>query len=159
MPFLSLLFSKDAMYIGIIMAVVAGFGWYTIHERDIGKREVAAVQAKFAAAQKARVEKVEVKAHVNVTKSLAAYGAALRMPTLPAPVLVCHTSGGHTHGVRGYATAASSGHGPSTGAEKAGQGFNPVPKVLSTGRAADAQIALLQAYIRACQNAGACKVK
>ena len=55
--FLSLIPVKDWIYGGIIVAILAGFGWYTVHERNIGAaHETAALKASSdklqAAAQK-----------------------------------------------------------------------------------------------------------
>jgi hypothetical protein len=37
---------KDWIYGGVIVALLAGFGWYTVHERNLGAaHEVAALQA------------------------------------------------------------------------------------------------------------------
>lgn len=44
-PFLALIPTKDYIYAAIIVALLAGFGWYTIHERHIGAaKEVAALK-------------------------------------------------------------------------------------------------------------------
>ena len=49
---LALIPGKDLAYGAIIVALLAGFGWYTIHERDIGKaHEVAALAASSAKLQ------------------------------------------------------------------------------------------------------------
>jgi hypothetical protein len=65
----SLIPIKDWVYSGIIIAILAGFGWYTIHERDIGKAdEVAALQKSSQALQ--------AKAAAHVAQVAKAYSTA-----------------------------------------------------------------------------------
>ena len=46
MPLLSLIPGKDWIYLGLIVALLAGFGAYTVHERHLGAaHEVAALKA------------------------------------------------------------------------------------------------------------------
>jgi hypothetical protein len=46
MGLLALVPVKDWLYGGVILAMLAGFGWYTVHERNLGAaHEVAALKA------------------------------------------------------------------------------------------------------------------
>ncbi|HXS14413.1 MAG TPA: hypothetical protein VN734_17070 [Acidobacteriaceae bacterium] len=148
---------RDWVYFGVFVALIAGFAYYTHHERVIGEQKIEALDSKLAAAQAAHVQKVESDANVDVGKAVAQYSAAVSVPLLPAPVLVCHAAPSGSGAVRSDASAAGSGDGaPGVPAESTVP-FDPAPAVIEDGRDADAQVTLLQAYIRACQKAGACR--
>ncbi len=59
MNFLTGFSLKDAIYGGLIIALLAGFGWYTYHERAIGAaHQLAAVKRASLKAEKAANEKI-----------------------------------------------------------------------------------------------------
>lgn len=58
-PFLALIPTKDWIYLSLIIAVLIGFGSYTIHERHVGAaKEVAALEKSSEKLQDAAVKKV-----------------------------------------------------------------------------------------------------
>lgn len=58
-PFLALIPTKDWIYLSLIIAVLIGFGSYTIHERHVGAaKEVAALEKSSKKLQDAAVKKV-----------------------------------------------------------------------------------------------------
>ncbi len=68
---LALIPFKDWVYLGIITALVAGFGWYTVHERHEGEaHEVAALQKSSA--------KLVNEANAQIATLTAAHAAELK---------------------------------------------------------------------------------
>ncbi len=83
MPLLALIPTKDWIYAGIILAMLGGFGWYTVHERDIGKaHEIAAL--------KKSSDELQAKAAAHVVQVAKAYATAStsNMETLNAQLKV-----------------------------------------------------------------------
>ena len=72
---------KDILYASIILLLLGGFGWYTIHERDIGEaKEVAALKAsseKLQAAADAKVAQITAQHTTEVTTIKETYETAL----------------------------------------------------------------------------------
>jgi hypothetical protein len=66
---LALIPLKDWIYGGIIVAILAGFGWYTVHERDLGK-------ASEVAALKKSSDELQAKAAAHVAQVAKAYSTA-----------------------------------------------------------------------------------
>src|SRR5581483_1039945 len=96
---------------------------------------------------------------------------AAPVPPASVPRIVCHGASSGSGSVPSHASASGAGHAapavpaestgrpdaPSVGPESSGPPFDPAPAVVKDGRDADAQIKLLQSYIKACQDAGICK--
>ena len=150
---------KDWIYAGVIAALLAGFGWYTVHERHAGEQKVEAADAKAVAAQtKANAEK-ESYAQSQIAKALADYKASVAAPVAgPVPQLVCRNAARGSGNVPNNAGASGGSNDGSAVPEPSdGPPFDPAPAVIADGRDADAQIALLQKYIATCQAAGLCQ--
>lgn len=149
---------RDWCYIGVIIALLAAFGWYTYHERSVGAQKVVAADTRLATKQAARVAKVETNETADIQASRVQYKAAVAAPTAPAPSIVCRAAAPGRSVVPGHGRAAAGSNGASAVPAESTVPFDPAPAVINDGRDADAQIAELQAYIRACQKAGVCKV-
>lgn len=160
---LSLIPIRDWCYIAVIAALLAfGGTWYVKHnhaEQKIGEQKVEAADAKAVAAQTVRNQKVESNAQDAINAALAEYDASISAPpAVQPPRIVCHgavAAGGRA--VPGHAGASGAGDGSAVVPESTGPEFDPSKHVLSVGQAADAQVTLLQNYVRACQAAGLCK--
>ena len=148
---------RDWIYLGAFVGLLVMFGSYTIHERHIGEQKIVAADQLAARKQAAAVAKVESNASTAIRGMQAAYNAALAAPVAPAPRLVCYGSQTHRGGVRANAGAPVSGHAGTELPAESTVPFDPSPAVIGDGRDADAQIALLQAYIRECQKEGVCR--
>lgn len=152
---LALLTIKDYVYGAIIAAILAFLGWFAMHERAV----VAAADKAVAQHQLIREEKQSGAAAVQVVKDEATYTAAVAAPTLPAPRVVCVTAAPGPRAVPAHAGPASGGDGAvavPTEATGPVHSFDPAPGALQVGRDADAQVALLQAYVKDCQARGFC---
>lgn len=144
---------KDWLYCGAILVLLAGFVTYTVHERHIGEQKIEAADAKVVAAQTAANKASEEKANASIAESVQEFNAAVAAPTLPVPQLLCRpASGGGA--VPSRAPAPGPSDDTSVGPEATGPSFDPSERVLAVGRDADAQIVLLQNYIRALQAQG-----
>lgn len=80
---------KDWLYGGIIIAILSLFGWYTVHERNIGKADVHAVDAKLAAKQDAYNKLLESTELETVNVIAQKYQAAITAPIPDSPHVVC----------------------------------------------------------------------
>lgn len=158
MPILALLKLiplKDWLYCGIIAALLAGFGVYTIHERHVGAQRIELADQRAVAAETARNKAIETAAVSEVNVSVQKYQAAVAAPTLPAPRIVCHAA--NSGPVPGHAGSPGAGDDRTNVPESTGPSFDPAEHVLAAGKQADAQVTLLQDYVKACQTAGVCK--
>lgn len=149
---------RDWVYLGAFVALLIAFGVYTHHERVIGEQKVEAVDAKLAAAQVQLNKKVEANAQSDIKSSVAQYNASVSAPIASVPVLVCRSAASGSDTVRGHAGATGASNGAARVPAESTVPFNPAPAVINDARDADAQVTLLQSYVRACQKAGYCKV-
>jgi hypothetical protein len=133
---LALIPGKDYIYCGIIAALLAGFGWYTIHERDEGAAKVVAADRKLSATIAAKDKEIADNAQLE----LIAVGNHEKLALAAAPIanagIVCRST-------RSPAAAASSGD----AVKPAGQGgsvptgsFDPSGAILTLLRDSDAQV-------------------
>jgi hypothetical protein len=147
---------RDWIYLGVFVALIGGFVYYTHHERVIGAQKIEAADKAAAQKQAATVAKVEDNARTELQSATQAYAAAMDAAHAPAPKLVCYSAAPNSGRVPGHAGTSGSGNGtPSVPAESSVP-FDPAPAILDNDKQADAQVALLQSYIRACQSAGIC---
>lgn len=147
---------RDWIYLGVFVALIGAFAYYTHHERVVGEQKIVAADAIAVKKQAAAVAKVESNASVAISSALSAYNAQRAAPLAAVPHLVCRAarSGGN---VPGHAGTSGSGHDQTAVPAESTVPFDPAPAVVSDARDADAQITLLQAYIQSCQKAGICK--
>lgn len=150
---------RDWIYLGVFVALIAGFAYYTHHERVIGEQKIEAADAQAVKKQAAQVAKVETNASTAIISMQAAYNAALAAPVAPAPKLVCYTAAPHRGDMPDHASAPGGGNGQAGVPAESTVPFDPSPAVIGDGRDADAQVALLQAYIEACQKGGMCRTR
>lgn len=153
---LKLIPGKDWIYGTIIVALLAGFGWYTYHERNIGEQTIEAKNKAIATAQIVHNKEVTDRATTQISKALEDYKAAHATPALTGPNLVCHTVPSSVTVPQSSSTAKGSNGTTAIPEESVGPSFNPSPGILANDRDADAQVTLLQDYVRACQAAGLC---
>jgi hypothetical protein len=94
---LALIPGKDWLYGGIIVALLAGFGWFTVHERHAGAaHEVAALKASSDKLQaQTAVQTAELKAKATMAEQ--AYDKEVHsLDALPTPIVrLCINSGSH----------------------------------------------------------------
>lgn len=145
------------LYVEIAAALLlAGlFGWYTIHERHIGRDAILAADARTVAAQVFHNKEVEDRAQVQTDAAMAAYMRTLsRPPAADAPHVVCHkpaSPGPVPTDVSPRPAPASPSDSPAAGT------FDPGPALDKLHEDADAEITALQAYVQACIDAKICK--
>ena len=146
---------KDWIYGGIIVALLAGFGWYTVHERHIGEAKIEASDKKVADAQIVHNKEVEDVVATKLSAAIKDYAALSPIPVpRSVPVLVCSTSGGSDVPSGESAVAGSNGAGAGVpiGAGQSDAGFDPAPAVSVTGTDADKEIVHLQKKIKLLQD-------
>ena len=115
---LALIPGKDLAYGAIIVALLAGFGWYTIHERNIGKAHEAAALAASSAKLQAETDKktADLQARANMAEQ--AYEKEhLLAVNQPVPVVrVCHNANsGSVVSNAGPVKPGNEGAGPAAG--------------------------------------------
>ena len=115
---LALIPSKDLVYCAILLAVIAGFGAYTIHERHIGAaHETAALKASSdkLIAQTAK-QTADLQARANMAEQ-AYEKEQLLTVNQPVPVVrVCHNANsGSVVSNAGPAKPGNEGAGPAAG--------------------------------------------
>lgn len=154
---LKLLPLKDWCYLAVIVALVAAFAYYTHHERALGAQTIITLDRAAVAKQAAAVAKVESNASQSISAAQAAYAAAVAARPAPVAGLVCHLTAPR-RAVPHDARATGGGNDTaSVPVESTGPAFNPSAGILENDARADAQVTLLQSYVRACQAAGVCK--
>jgi hypothetical protein len=157
MGFLSLIPIKDWAYLGGIAALLIAFGVFTVHERHMGAAKIAAADAALVEAQKVHTQEVENAASGKVAQALADYKASeLKPVVIPRSLshLVCVAP--RSGPVPGNGGSAPGSDGASHVPAESDVPFDPAPAILRDGSDADAQVKLLQDYIRACQSQGLC---
>jgi hypothetical protein len=90
---LALLPAKDWIYGGVIVALLIGFGAYTVHERRVGAAKVVAADTKLADEQKAHVADVQATAAKTSAAVEAQYESDVDTLSTPAPRVVCIAPG------------------------------------------------------------------
>lgn len=86
MGFLASLGIKDAIY-GLLIASLLGlFGWYTVHERNIGEAKIVAADAKAVAAQDQRDSALKTLATLGASVAQGDYSHEVATPVIDAPV-------------------------------------------------------------------------
>lgn len=145
---------------GVAALLLAAYiSWFLHHERQIGRDEVTAAQAKVVAAQKVTNAKIEALAQSRIDAALAQYRTAMAAPVVnPIHVSVCNHPGGGTPG--SHAGAGSGSHASADVPEAVGPvhaadlDIGPYTDNLLDG--AEDQINYLQSYVKACQEKGIC---
>ena len=159
---------QHLVYGGIIAALLAGFGWYTYHERQIGEAQVEAADQRVAAAQLVHDEEIEIRAKTLTDAAVAAYKATVvAPPASDAPHLLCLSPAPDrgpvptNAGNRSLAHAATDvpGAGPPDHESSVEHAIDLGPALDKLHQDSDAEVTALQAYIRACQGASLCAKK
>lgn len=152
----SLVPRKDYVYGALILVLIIGFGWYTFHERSIGRREVELKDSIFAAAQVTKNKEIEngiskgIKAAVDKWSQIHP-----TPPASPTPHIVCYDSSSGSSVRKGGGTANPSngaGTGVSISSKQTDEGFNPSQAVSITGTEADVEIVRLKAKVTLLQD-------
>jgi hypothetical protein len=139
---LKLIPGKDYIYCGIIAALLAGFGWYTIHERDEGAAKIVAADRKLSATIAAKDKEIADNAQLELIDVGTHEKLVLAAPPIPDAGLVCKSPSS-------AAAAASSGD-ASKPADQSGSlpagSFDPSGAILTLLSDSDAQVnALIEA--------------
>jgi hypothetical protein len=148
---------KDYVYGAIIAGLLISFGAYTLHERHVGEQKIETAVADAVATQQAKNKAVESTALGEVNVAVQKYIVAVAAPSVAAPHIVCHASSGGA--VSGATGSSGAGDGSSAVPAESTVPFDPAPGILANDKQADAQVTLLQSYVRACQAAKICAVK
>lgn len=144
---------KDKIYAAIIALLIAGFTWWTFHERSVQAEKDKAADQRVADAQLLNDQKVEDLVRLRLQQIQT---TPPEQPLTP-PSLVCHVSAPSGSGLPQAGGTSSSTDAKANVPAEASEGFNPSQAVLQDGRDADKQIEDLQAYIRALQESGVIK--
>ena len=151
---------KEYAYLGMIVLIFAGFGWWTYHERKAEHEHDIAVQAAALARETAHVKQVEDQANEQLSKIQNQLATALATPPTPSIVVrVCSATAAHLTADRAPSAAIPSdaASGPSSGMGSSGEEPDIAPvteRILARDKAV---IDYLQGYIRTCQQAGVCQ--
>jgi hypothetical protein len=141
---LALIPGKDWLYAGIITALLAAFGWYTVHERGVEHAKDMAAAAKVVAKDNAIVAADDSQAKSTETQSAIIYKQAVAVPAIADVGIVCERPAAGN--VSLPAADGIAGAGPRDQSADSGSGstFDPSGALLSRAERADAQIAYLQ---------------
>lgn len=157
LSFLSLIPLKDWVYGGVIAAILACVGLYTYHERGIGAAHEKAAVAKAVAKQDATIQKVVSHANSEIAQAATVADSVLAHPAPPdSPhVWLCDQApAASPRPVQAPRSTSPAVHVPAESTVEHPRDVGPALDII--GRDADAEIAYLQSYIRACQDAGYC---
>ena len=149
---------KDWAYAGIIAALLIGFGVFVHHERNIGEQKIETADAALAAKQIELNTEKETHAQDVINTATEVYKNTLAAAPAPdAPhVFVRECPAASSSGA--VRPDASAGFGADANTHVPEESSVDIGPSLDTiGRDADAQVIALQAYIQACQAAGACR--
>jgi hypothetical protein len=141
---------KDWLYIGLISAILAFFGWYTVHERNIGHAAAVAAEQKATAKEEARVQEVQKTAQESINGIEKAYNAAIASAPTDSPHIIVRNSPAGSGDLCEVAVTASKSDGASD-LSKAVPGVDIGPADDKLHADADAQITGLQAIIKSYQ--------
>lgn len=137
--------AKDYVYGAVIVALLAAFGAYTVHERHEGAAHIAAADAKAATAEAAKNQAITDAAQAASNQVIQTYEKAVAIPPVADLGLMCKSPGSRelpqAPGDSGRADAAA--------ARTDGPSYDPSGAALTIGRDADAKIVALQDEIHA----------
>jgi hypothetical protein len=137
---------KDWIYGGIIAALLAGFGWYTLHERSVGAQKVVSADTKAAAVAEKRDAAITATAQAASTQIGNTYAKDLDTPVVAPPHVLCERPAS----TGSELPQTSSGAGGADGAPAVpGPGQVDIgPPLVAVGSDADDQVRALQAEIQ-----------
>lgn len=136
---------RDWLYIGLITAILAAFGLYTVHERHIGRDEALAPVAVLAQKAKLQIAVGSATATALETAHGKTYDAAHSQPAVANSGIVCRNASG--------SAVPEAKPGSSPGADRQAPDsanrptYDPSGAVDTRGRDADAQIIYLQGRV------------
>jgi hypothetical protein len=140
---LALIPSKDWVYAGIIAAMLALFGWYTVHERSVEHAKDIAAAVKIVAKDNAIVAADDSHAQTTETSSAIIYKQAVAVPAVADLGIVCERPARSVSLPAADAIAATSvGNDPAI--SPTGRSFDPSGDLLTRAAQADAEISYLQ---------------
>ncbi len=140
---------KDIIYCGIIAGLLGAFGWYTIHERDIGAQHVVAKMAVVAHRTEVQLHTVTVTAQKEETQNANAYDRAIAHSRRRNLGIECVRNGASPHGgdVPGAPAVAEAGVGKHQADVREAAPYDPSGAALQLAAQADAQVIYLQARV------------
>jgi hypothetical protein len=127
---------KDGVYGSIIVALLAGFGWYTVHERNEGAAKIVAADKRTVLVAEAKDKAIVVAAQDASNQIGVVYEKAVSIPAIADVGLVCESP--HSNPVPG--TADYKPENPGAPAQPSSGVFDPSGGVLTLLRDDDAQI-------------------
>lgn len=145
---------KDYIYGVLILILLMGFGWYTVHERNIGKEEIRAADQRVVAAQTIHDAEVIKRASIIAKAGVSKYKAKLAAtPSTNIPSSwVCNNPSS-----TGVPTIRPPGPSHNVPPEESAVVRGPIPPEIDKRFGDDdGKVLALQAYITACQEAGRC---
>jgi hypothetical protein len=154
---------KDWVYCGLIAALLAGFTWYTFHERAVGQAHIKAADRRVQQAALIHNQEVETRAKTLTDAAVAAYKATVAAPAAAdAPHLLCvapgpdHVPAHAGDRPRAHAAVDVSDTRPADHESSVEHAVDIGPVLDKLHEDADAEVKALQAYVSACQAAGIC---
>ena len=127
---------RDYLYAALLILLVSGFTWYTIHERDVGQEKVVAADARAVAAAKKLSDSETALTQARLDLAGKSYEKVVTSTVVGSPHVVCISPSRPelppVGGDRPEPAAAAVGAGANT--------FDPGPQLDTIGRNADAQI-------------------
>jgi hypothetical protein len=139
---------KDWIYGGIIAALLAGFGYYTIHERDVQKAKDFAAAARAVAAANKKVGADNAQAQTTETSNALIYKQAVAIPPVGDLGIMCQHTGSSVSLSKADGVAATAAGNQSADSGSGPASFDPSGAILTRARDADAQIAYLQSRVK-----------
>lgn len=133
---LALIPAKDWVYGGIIAALLAGFGWYTVHERAEGAAKIIAADKKLSDTVAAKDKVIADNAQLDLIQVGEHEKLALAAPAIPNAGLVCKSPGSPAVAANPGDPGKSSGTGDTLPAGS----FDPSGSILTLLRDSDAQV-------------------
>lgn len=128
---------KDYLYVGAIVALLAGFGIYTYHERAVGAAGIKAQDAALAAEQKQHRQDVTDVAQGKTVKIGDTYVAITHTAIPDSPHVVCYQP---PHRAAVPQAASDPGVPAGTSDVPTANSYDPGPPLDAVGRNADARI-------------------
>lgn len=127
---------KDWVYCGVILSLLAAFGWYTVHERHEGAAIILAADKKLADAVAAKDKIIHDNAQLELIDIGKHEKIALAAAPIPNAGLVCSSPRSPTVTASSGNTVESAGQ---SGAVPAGS-FDPSGAILTLLRDSDNQV-------------------
>lgn len=134
---------KDWIYCGIIVALLAGFGVYTHHERVVGADEALAPVAVLAQKAQLQIAVGTVKAADTEKENGDQFNAASSAPVADVPHIVCRQAAGSSDVSKASTGIAAAAYKPAVDSGS-GPAFDPSGAILKRAAEADAQVTYLQ---------------